>query len=92
MSGITKTPRSCRILCASGVVGPLAPSVTIFALILGAFSIGDLVLERRRNQDVDVESPQLVVGQRIAAGEAVDRLVLLDVREQLRSMSSPFGL
>src|SRR5436189_174068 len=39
MSGTTKMPRSCRCLWASGVVGPLAPSTTTFALMLGAFSI-----------------------------------------------------
>ena len=39
MSGTTKTPRSCRCRCASGVVGPLAPSTTIFALMAGALSI-----------------------------------------------------
>jgi hypothetical protein len=38
MSGTTKTPRSCRILCASGVVGPLAPSTISFALMSLTFS------------------------------------------------------
>ena len=32
---MTKMPRSCRCLCASGVVGPLAPSATIRALMIG---------------------------------------------------------
>ena len=41
-----------------------------------AFSIGDLVLERRRDEHVDVERPELLVVDRLAAGEAVDRLVL----------------
>ena len=38
MSGITTIPFLNKISSASGVVGPFAPSVITFALILSAFS------------------------------------------------------
>src|SRR3989454_5474717 len=38
MSGITRMPRLCKMSSASGVVGPFAPSATIFPLMRGAFS------------------------------------------------------
>ena len=53
---------------------------------------GDLVFERRRDEDVDVELEQLFVGQRLAARETVHRLVLRRRRRRSLSMSRPFGL
>ncbi len=50
-------------LWASGVVGPLAPSMTILALIEPCVVGGDLVLERGGHEDVHVEREQLVVGR-----------------------------
>ena len=55
------TPRSNRISSASGVVGPLAASAMILALMLPALRGGDLVLERGRDQDVAVDLEDLGV-------------------------------
>ena len=89
---MTKTPRSCRILCASGVVGPLAPSVTIFALIVGAFSVVIWFSSAAGIRMSTSSDPQLVVGQRFAAGKAVDRLVLAGVYSSSFGMSRPLAL
>ena len=48
-----------KISSASGVVGPLAASATILALMLPAFVAGDLVLEGRRDQDVALDLEDL---------------------------------
>ena len=40
---------------ASKVVGPLAASATILALDVAHVLVGDLILERRRDEDVAVE-------------------------------------
>ena len=88
---MTKMPRSCSCRCASGVVGPLAPSATILALIDRRVLLGDLILERRRDEHVDVEREQLIVLDRLAAGEAVDRLVLLRVLDHLRDVEARRG-
>ena len=46
----------------------------------------DLIFERGGNEDVDVEREQLIVVERLAAGEAVDGLVLLGEVEHLRDV------
>ena len=43
----------------------------------------DLILERRRHQDVDLQFEQLLVFDRLAAGEAFDRFVLPRVVDHL---------
>jgi hypothetical protein len=48
----------------------------------------DLVLERRRNQHVDVKGPQIVIRQRVCVREALDGLPLLDVRAQRREVEA----
>ena len=77
MSGIRNTPRSCRISSASGVVGPLAASATILALMRVRVVLRDLVLERGRHQDLAVELQDLGVADLIGTREADDRAVLL---------------
>ena len=42
----------------------------------------DLVFERGRDQDVDIELEEILVGQRFAAWETGDGLVLTDVFEE----------
>ncbi len=51
---MTKMPRSLSTSSASGVVGPLAPSATIFDRRGDPVDVvaGDLVFERRRDQDL----------------------------------------
>ena len=56
---MTKTPFSSRILSALAVVGPLAPSQMIFALMLAGVLAGDDVLEGGRDQHVAVDGEQL---------------------------------
>ena len=71
-----KMPRRWRISSASGVVGPLAASATTLALIRSALAGGDLVLERGRDEDVALDLEDLLVRDRLRAGEADDRAVL----------------
>ena len=63
MSGMTQTPFCRRIASPSAVIGPFAPSAMIFALIRGAFSPRDHVLERGRHQDVAVEHEGVLAGE-----------------------------
>src|SRR6185503_13147375 len=49
---------------------------------------GDLVLERRRDQDVDIRLEDVRALQRLAALKAVDRLVLADPLDQLGDVQS----
>ena len=59
---MTKTPFSSRILSAPAVVGPLAPSQMIRALMSRGVLAGDHVLQRGRHQHVAVQREQLLVG------------------------------
>ena len=43
-----------------GVVGPFAASAISDALIRPAFSLGDLIFQRSRNQDLAIELPALL--------------------------------
>ena len=52
---MTKMPFSSRIESAPAVVGPFAPSQMIFARIFRRVLARDDVLERGRQQHVDVE-------------------------------------
>ena len=70
-------PRRDRMSSASGVVGPLAASATIFALMSPALRGRDLVLERGRDQDVALGLEDLGVRDVLGAREAPDGAVLL---------------
>jgi hypothetical protein len=75
MSGITKIPFSSRIASAPagrGAVGPLAdhPRADLLRVLAG-----DHVLERGREQDVDVEGEQVVVRDGVAPRETLERPV-----------------
>ena len=48
----------------------------------------DLVLERRGDEDVDVQREELLVGERLRARETVHGVVLLRVLEQLRDVEA----
>ena len=52
----------------------------------------DLVLERGRNQDVDVELEELLVGQRLGAGEARRPSCAAARTRAASAMSRPFAL
>ena len=49
---------------------------------------GDLILERRGNQDVHVELEQVLAIQRVGTRKAVDGVVLLDVLDELRDVEA----
>ena len=65
-----------------GVVGPFAPSQTIFALILSAFSLRDHLLERARREHVAVEQQELLVRDLLRAAQPCKRARLLLVRDR----------
>ena len=58
----------------------------------GALSIVIWFSSAAGNQDVDVELEQLLVGERLAAGEAGDGLVLLRRTSSSFGMSRPLAL
>src|SRR6266540_1919028 len=77
-SGKTRIPRSSRISSAAGVVGPFAPSQTIFAFTLSAFSV---VITCSR-EHVAVEQEQLLVCDLLGAEEPSEPPRLLLVRDR----------
>src|SRR5205823_2743753 len=92
MSGMTKTPLSWRYLCASGVVGPFAPSVSTLAWICGALSMV-IWFSSAAGIRTSTSSPQILS---CASGSPPVKpsTVLLCAAAYVSSfgMSSPFGL
>ncbi len=82
MSGITKIPFSSRIESALAVVGPFAPSQMILARTFDAVLAGNHVLERGRQEHVDVGQQQIVIRDLVAAVESVERAHALHVLDR----------
>ena len=81
-------PFSSRIASAGAVVGPFAPSQMMRALDVRRVLARDHVLERRRHEHIHVEREQLLVREPVALVEALERLVLLHVRDRLRDVDA----
>ena len=84
---MTTMPLERRMSSASGVVGPLAASATILALMRAAFARGDRALEGRGHQDVDGQLEQLRVGDLLAVGRGDGALLLLGRVDELRAQA-----
>ena len=69
-------PRSWRMSSASSVVGPLAASAMMRALIARGVGYGDCFSSAARDENVAVERQQLAVINRIGGAIATDRAIL----------------